>query len=205
MQSLITNIKGVCTIDPSFLLIGYYEPTNSSPTGTWDDYLTALQEIADADATVTFVNIDERMGSIAPSTTAGLLDSDLIHPTAAGHQFIADAIAQTLNLPGAVGGDASLALNDLSDVTITSVETGDGLHYDGSGWANGTDPFVVDAGTPTYDDTDPSGVSVTLSSKWGIDSSGEPYFNALGVTSGEEAALIRDPDSGTYLLRSYSF
>ncbi|MCC6619459.1 MAG: hypothetical protein IT341_10535 [Chloroflexi bacterium] len=65
--------------------------------------------------------------------------------------------------------------------------------------------FTVDAGTPTYDDEDPDSVEVSITSKWGIDGDGLPYFNDAGVTSGEEAALMRDSENGTYFLRPYTF
>jgi hypothetical protein len=65
--------------------------------------------------------------------------------------------------------------------------------------------FTVDPGTPTYDDTtDPDVVEVSVTAKWGIGVGG-PYFNSAGVTSGEEAALMRDSETGAYFLRPYSF
>ncbi|HKY89370.1 MAG TPA: hypothetical protein VJ141_05275 [Candidatus Limnocylindrales bacterium] len=67
---------------------------------------------------------------------------------------------------------------------------------------SGGNKFVVDPGAPSYAGT-PLVVSVV--SKFGIDGSGNPYYNAAGVTSGEEAALMRDPDTDQYLLRSYNF
>jgi hypothetical protein len=64
------------------------------------------------------------------------------------------------------------------------------------------DKFVVDPGSPSYAGTGPT---VTLTSVFGITSGGAPYYNAANVTSGEEAALMRDPTSGSYFLRDYNF
>jgi len=64
------------------------------------------------------------------------------------------------------------------------------------------DKFVVDPGAPSYAGTGPT---VTLTSVFGITSGGAPYYNAANVTSGEEAALMRDPATGSYFLRDYNF
>lgn len=68
--------------------------------------------------------------------------------------------------------------------------------------AGGGTVFTVDAGTPTYDDS--SGLVLSWTSKWGIDGSGNPYFNDAGVTSGDEAALMRDSETGAFFLRRYT-
>lgn len=46
-------------------------------------------------------------------------------------------------------------------------------------------------------------VEVTIDSDYGIDSLGEPYFNDLGATAGEEAALCFRPSDSKYVLVSY--
>lgn len=56
---------------------------------------------------------------------------------------------------------------------------------------------VIEAGSqPSVTD---SGTSVDVTWRWGI-SSGEPYFDADGVTAGDEAALAFDPIDGTHVL-----
>lgn len=75
---------------------------------------------------------------------------------------------------------------------------------DGSTWESlggSGSVFTVDAGTPDYS----SFPTVGVTSKWGIATGGNPYFNSAGVTSGDEAALMRDADTGAYFLRPYSF
>jgi hypothetical protein len=61
--------------------------------------------------------------------------------------------------------------------------------------------WIVDPGAPSYSGTGP--VTVALTSKFGIDSSGNPYYNAANVTDGEEAALGWDSTTETYFLRPY--
>ena len=52
---------------------------------------------------------------------------------------------------------------------------------------------------PTVDTvTDGAGIEVVVTSRWGV-SGGMPYFNSSGVTSGDEASLLRS-DAG-YTLR----
>ena len=100
------------------------------------------------------------------------------------------------------------ALDDLSDVTITSPATDEVLTYNGSAWVNeapsatGNDVFTVDPGSVSYAGTTPT---VTVTSLFGIDGSGNPYYNSANVTSGEEAALMRDATTGEYFLRTYNF
>ena len=70
-------------------------------------------------------------------------------------------------------------------------------------WADapGDNKIMVDGGTPDY-----TGIpTIGLTSVWGIDSGGVPYYNAAGVTSGEEAALLWDPDTNQYVLRAFNF
>lgn len=63
--------------------------------------------------------------------------------------------------------------------------------------------WVVDPGAPTYDDSDPDEVSISLLAKFGIDGSGDPYYNDAGALAGEEAALVWDSVAGEYQLRPY--
>jgi hypothetical protein len=105
------------------------------------------------------------------------------------------------------GGSSVVALDDLSDVTITSPAAGDVLTRSGSGWVNEAptatdDVFTVDPGTVSYSGTTPT---VSVTSVWGVDGSGGAYYNSVGVTSGEEAALMRDATTGAYFLRPYNF
>lgn len=112
------------------------------------------------------------------------------------------------------GGGSSVTLSDtVEDETTfgitpsagvaTDASRGDHTHGTPEEPTGGSDSFVVDAGAPTYDDSDPDEVVITVVAKFGID--GGPYFNSAGVTSGDEAALMRDPVTGTYFLRSYNF
>lgn len=111
----------------------------------------------------------------------------------------------SVSWPGGVEPDSPPAGQTLV-VTLVSIDGGTTWYgsYPGTGSATtSANFFTVDPGTPTYDDT--SGVEVSLTSKFGIDSNGDPYFNDAGVTSGEEAALMRDSSNGTYFLRPYNF
>jgi lysophospholipase L1-like esterase len=218
IAEIISDIRAVCTIDPSFVLMASFEPTDPSPPAeSWDDYIAAMVALADAADDIIFVNIDERMGSVAPATTLGLINADLVHPTAAGHQFFADALAETLAFPGndvPTGiGDHLADAADAHDASAVSVA-------DAGGYFTGTEVeaalqelgadvaaagrrlLTVDAGTPTYDDSG-ADVVISLASNWGYDADG-PYYNSAGVTAGEEAILAFDPDVGDFAVVPYN-
>lgn len=95
---------------------------------------------------------------------------------------------------GAAGGDLSGTYPNPSVVDDSHNHTAATLPASGDAW-------IVDPGTPSYSGTGP--VTVALTSKFGIDGSGNPYYNAAGVTDGEEAALIWDSTTSSYLLRPY--
>lgn len=54
---------------------------------------------------------------------------------------------------------------------------------------------------PAYTVTDGSSLDVAVTFVWGIDPDGDPYYNAAGVTAGDEAVLVLDGTTGTYSLR----
>jgi hypothetical protein len=71
----------------------------------------------------------------------------------------------------------------------------------GVGSGSGGSLVTVDPGAVTYDDTGDD-VEVSIVAKWGHDGS-DPYFNDAGVTAGEEAALVFDPDSRDFAVVPY--
>jgi hypothetical protein len=90
---------------------------------------------------------------------------------------------------------------DADDFVVTD-QTGGVARVALSAPGGGSDTaWIVDPGTPSYSGSGP--VTVALTSKFGIDGSGNPYYNAANVTDGEEAALVWDSVTGTYSLRPY--
>jgi hypothetical protein len=104
--------------------------------------------------------------------------------------------AKTVTIPGGAS-----TLDDLTDVTITSVEDGEMPRWNGSAWVNDPGVICVDPGTPTYDTGSPPGI--TMATDWGVDGSGLPYYDDGGATAGEEAALFYDPLTDHYFLIAY--
>lgn len=146
-------------------------------------------------------------GTFTPDTTAGVTVRYILETIDGGTSWL-------LNLVG--GSGSPLTIQDEGTPLATAADTlnfvGAGVTATGTGGiktitisGSGSNIFVVDPGTPTYDDTDPAEVVVTLVALFGIDGGGDPYYNGAGVTSGDEAALMRDPDTGSYFLRSYGF
>jgi ligand-binding SRPBCC domain-containing protein len=111
------------------------------------------------------------------------------------------------------GATATLVadLDDLTDVVITSPAEGHEIRYRSGSWVNetpGAGPdfsglMLVDGGSPTYDTSDPDVVEVTVATVWGIGT--DPYYDAGGAATGEEAALYWDPANSTYVLVPFDF
>lgn len=120
--------------------------------------------------------------------------------------------AHTVTWPASVewvGGSAPTLQTAASAWDIVTLFTEDGgttwfaQHAGTSGGGSGADQtvWVVDPGSASYSGTGP--VTVALTSVFGINSSGSPYYNSANVTDGEEAALLWDSTTGTYFLRPY--
>lgn len=158
----------------------------------------------------------------AGSDHAGILDQNLtvtLTGAVAGERaFLTLVLTQdgsggnSIDLPASVVNAAELetAFDDEPNaVNILTLFTDDGgtVWYaflaggsSGGGGASATS-WIVDPGTPGYSGSGP--VVVALTSVFGIDSGGNPYYNAANVTDGEEAALVWDSVTGTYSLRPY--
>lgn len=54
---------------------------------------------------------------------------------------------------------------------------------------------------PAYTVTDGANLDLDITFVWGIDGAGEPYYNAAGVTPGDEAVLVLDNITGDLSLR----
>lgn len=54
---------------------------------------------------------------------------------------------------------------------------------------------------PTYTVTDGTTLDLDVTFVWGIDSAGDPYYNAAGVTAGDEAVLVLDNTTSEFSLR----
>lgn len=119
---------------------------------------------------------------------------------------------RTVTWPGSVEwvGDEAPTLqtgaNTWDWVTLVTLDGGTtwfGQHTPAPPDTSGTGQtvWIVDPGAPSYSGSGP--VTVALTSKFGIDSGGNPYYNAANVTDGEEAALGWDSTTETYFLRPY--
>lgn len=96
MEAIIAEIKNRSTIDPSIVLLTPAITNAVAPLDPWIDYKTALQSIAAADHdNIAVFDWGYPINPTAVATTAGgLIQADLVHPTAAGHEFIGKALAR---------------------------------------------------------------------------------------------------------------
>jgi hypothetical protein len=107
------------------------------------------------------------------------------------------------NTTDSAGGTPSLALDDLTDVIITTPAAGEELRWNGADWINDAGLIPVSTtNTVTVDTGSPPGVTVTT--LWGI-SAGMPYYDTGGAAAGEEAGLFYDPLTDHYTLIPYDF
>lgn len=63
--------------------------------------------------------------------------------------------------------------------------------------------ILVDPGTPAYTPGDDN-VETAITSVWGIDPSGDPYYDAANVDDGDQAALYWSVDEQEYFLLRYT-
>lgn len=75
---------------------------------------------------------------------------------------------------------------------------GDGFWRVAAGAATASTEIVYQ---PSYTVTDGDSLTVAVTYVWGIDGDGDPYYNAAGVTAGDEALLVYDRTTDTYSLR----
>lgn len=118
-----------------------------------------------------------------------------------GHSLTLPSSVVTKDATEAAFDDEPNAVNILTLFTYDGGTTWYAFLAGGSAGGASATAWVVDPGTPGYSGSGP--VTVALTSKFGIDSSGNPYYNAANVTDGEEAALVWDSVTGTYSLRPY--
>jgi lysophospholipase L1-like esterase len=100
LLSMIAKIKARTTGKiPSFVLSFPSEIYEATPLSPFADYRAAVYEIADADPDhVTVFDWGSRFNPVPTfgSTLGGIMHTDYVHPTAAGHAYIASMLARFL-------------------------------------------------------------------------------------------------------------
>lgn len=103
---------------------------------TYKDLLQISNTNSGIDGTLRTVDDGEGTSSVLALSTAAVSINGIIYPTTDGTngQVIVTDGAGNLSFADASGGAS--AINDLSDVTITSAASGDYLRYNGSAWVD---------------------------------------------------------------------
>jgi lysophospholipase L1-like esterase len=134
LASIIANVKSAVSNTPSFLLIVPSQRFVTSPANAWSGYAAAAKAVAAADPTnVAVLDLSDHFIDVPTSGnsyTGGLYNTDQIHPTDAGHKFIAQlALGQLLGavepveLGEVTAGDLAAKADDTAVVHTTGAET----------------------------------------------------------------------------------
>jgi len=91
MLTLISKINAQITTTPSIVLIGCWQQTLTTIEPS-KNYNNALSEIAANNSNCYFVDLSEVVIKTSPSSTAGGLVPDQMHPGVSGSEIIANAI-----------------------------------------------------------------------------------------------------------------
>lgn len=103
VKSSIEYFRLACRKPPSVLLVHpFLRPGAGSPTYSWGSYGGKLQEIAAELPDVQFLDVGQHWPVDQVSDEDDLLSVDDLHPTDAGHAWLADVVAEHLSgLPSA--------------------------------------------------------------------------------------------------------
>lgn len=160
LTSIIANVKSACTLTPSFLLIVPPQFNKTSPAFPWTSYVNAVKGVAAADPTnVAVLDLTDHFIDVpvsGNSFTHGLMNADQIHPSDAGHQFIAQLVVQRLL---GIHQPTSRAVAVTADITTAIAPKANDsavVHLTGNETVAGTKTF---SSSPTVPDTPASGVS----------------------------------------------
>jgi lysophospholipase L1-like esterase len=93
LATIITTIRANVTVAPSIVLVPVYDRTVTSPLDPWSSYVAAMYAAAAADSAICVFDVQKRFNTGAAGTGNGLISTGTIHPSAAGHQHWADALA----------------------------------------------------------------------------------------------------------------
>lgn len=98
VEAITANVRPRPTVA---LLRGYTPKHSGTPVYAWSDYQDAVTRVAEAKG-VLLVDLEEPFGGHGATTddmvAAGLVDTDGVHPTDAGHVAIADAVQKAFLL-----------------------------------------------------------------------------------------------------------
>ncbi|KRC64258.1 hypothetical protein ASE12_05445 [Aeromicrobium sp. Root236] len=95
IREIIATIRARVDTDPSIVLMPYYERPTSG-TGTWAAYEEMYARIASTDPKIAVFDLAPLFGAYGSAQRAGLMSSDMLHPSDTGYALIADRLAAFL-------------------------------------------------------------------------------------------------------------
>jgi lysophospholipase L1-like esterase len=101
MRAAVLAARSACPRDMPVLLVHGHKRFDVTPVHPWDDYGSALYDVAQVLPDVGFLDLSGHFAVTPASDTAGLVSADGVHLSDAGHAWVGDLIGNELLSPGA--------------------------------------------------------------------------------------------------------
>lgn len=95
VETIIANVRARCAVEPAILLVALYQALGRT---NWVDYVTAMQDLVAADGQAQLFSLVPYFGGYVDVPAGVYIDADRIHPTSAGHAYIAGLIQTALGV-----------------------------------------------------------------------------------------------------------
>lgn len=188
LAALVAKMKFIQPLNkptPGYLiLIEWLRGDTTSPAYPWPSYVAAAKAVADADTSVTVLDLGARMGQADTANLNGFYSADKAHPVDKGHLYIANAVlTEILPLSGVTNppdrsrvsllqvdpkaGPATVNVGTWA-LSVNANYIGNGVYYNSSNALNDETNYdiVLAPGTWSFDFTlskNTNGAIVTVS------------------------------------------
>lgn len=122
VKASIEYFRLACRKPPSVLLVhSFLRPGAGTPTHSWESYSGKLQEIAAELADVGFLDVGQHWPVDQVSDEDDLLSTDDLHPTDAGHAWLAEVVAEHLSVLPSAPSSLGAAVDSPDPATLSGL------------------------------------------------------------------------------------